>query len=163
MTLAFWDLFFSFCKLQLIIVNLLLILVWYCFDLVLLPFWVCNYWKYRALVVVDVCNYWKCVILCCSWWFEPLDLGNHEWGNLLPSFPWSTQLWPPETCCESHPIPSSSLLHGWLCTSHLPWLSAVPSTDGSRADPANVGCQKHDVCCWSQARTLPHRICHVQG
>ncbi|KAJ7004056.1 hypothetical protein NC653_009061 [Populus alba x Populus x berolinensis] len=31
-----------------------------------------------------------------------------------------------KTCCEPHPIPPSSLFHGWLCTSHFPWLSAIP-------------------------------------
>ena len=34
-----------------------------------------------------------------SWRLEPPDFSHHEWCNLLPSFPWSTQLRSTQACC----------------------------------------------------------------
>merc|ERR1719281_2346572 len=85
---------------------------------------------------------------------EPPRECGHEWRDYLPPLPWTVECRPPEARSESHPIPASALLHGWLCTSHVPWLAAVPCTHSPRAHAADVRRKEHDVCCRSTARPL---------
>merc|ERR1711937_156889 len=58
--------------------------------------------------------------------------------------------------CEHDSVPSSALFHDWIRAVDQPWLPAVPFSDHSRVDPANVRCQEHDVRRRSPSRSLPH-------
>merc|ERR1719261_2084488 len=58
-----------------------------------------------------------------------------------------------------NPIPSPPLLLHRLHPTHLPWFPAVPCSYRARADPADVRCQEHDVCCRSSSWSLPHMLC----
>ena len=81
---------------------------------------------------------------------------------MLLEIPRSIELRPEEIGSESDPISPSSLLHGWICSSDLPWLSAVHLPHRPRADPANVGRQEHDVRRRPPPRPLPDSLCNVQ-
>ena len=74
------------------------------------------------------------------WWPEPFGVCCYEWCHLLLAFPWPAELRLAQDCCEPGPFPTFALLHDWLCTIDLSWLSAVSCTDGARVDPAETGC-----------------------
>ncbi|XP_039022097.1 tubulin beta-6 chain-like [Hibiscus syriacus] len=81
------------------------------------------------------------------WRFEPLNFWNHEWRNMLSKVPRTIELRSSEVGCELNTIPTSSFLYGWVCTTHIPWFSAIHISHRPGADTTNVGCQEHDVCC----------------
>merc|ERR1712022_28651 len=87
---------------------------------------------------------------------QPPLLRVHVWCHLLPPFPRSAQLRPPQAWRQPHPIPPPPLLLHRLHPPYLPRLPAVPCTHRARADPADVRCQEHDVRCRSPSRPLPH-------
>jgi len=96
-----------------------------------------------------------------SWWPEPSHLCNHEWCYLLLAVPRPAELWPPEACSQLDTLPSPPFLHGWLCTTDIKGIPAVPCPHRPRADPADVGCQEHDVRSWPTTWALPDSINHV--
>ena len=74
------------------------------------------------------------------WWPEPFGVCCHERCYLLLAFPWPAELRLAQDCREPGAFPTSALLHDWLCTIDLSWLSAVSRIDSSRVDPAETGC-----------------------
>lgn len=64
-----------------------------------------------------------------SWGLESSNLCNNERGNMLLEVSGTAELRPPEAGRELNPIPPTSLLHGWLCSSDLPRVAAVPGAD----------------------------------
>ncbi|KAL6344325.1 hypothetical protein AAG906_037900 [Vitis piasezkii] len=47
---------------------------------------------------------------------------------------------------QPHPFPKATLFYGWVCTSHISWVLAVPCPYSPKTYPADVGCKEHDVC-----------------
>lgn len=65
------------------------------------------------------------LVVCSSWGFESSDFGNYERCHLLSAIPWSAELRPPKASGELDPIPSTTLLHGGICTSDISRITAV--------------------------------------
>ena len=68
---------------------------------------------------------------------------------------------PTQACCQHGSIPAPAFLHAGLCSTDVTWQPAVPCTECTRADTADVWRQEHDGCVWSTPRSLPHRRCHL--
>merc|ERR1712107_405565 len=55
----------------------------------------------------------------------------------------------------------AALLHAWICSPHLPWLSTIQGPHRSGADPADVRCQEHDGRLRPKTRALSYCCCCV--
>ncbi|KAL0371702.1 UNVERIFIED_CONTAM: Tubulin beta-1 chain [Sesamum calycinum] len=71
----------------------------------------------------------ECMVLDneALWRSQPSDFCHHEWCDLLSAFPWSTEFRSSQACCQPYSIPPTALLHGWVCSSHISWVTAIQS------------------------------------
>lgn len=95
------------------------------------------------------------------WWSEPSYFRGHVRHNHVSSFPWATELWPPEDVCQHGAVPAPALLHPRLRALDLTRFPAVPSYHRTGTDPANVWRQKYDGGLRSPARKISDSCLHV--